>query len=229
MRLKEKRKAIQLRKRGLSLNDISRRLDVAKSSVSNWVSGIIDSDAISRGLRAKWIKRYDELTADVDAAGFVSLAGSGASRWIISKQLGLPLGAIDYLASKLNIVVLRRADASFRRVNTSGKCSLCCNTVVGRASYCNTCVSRLRRFKCKKKCVEYKGGKCERCGWLPSGAEQYAALHFHHTADDKLFNISRYLGRGWSYLSSELDKCEMICANCHCIEHSKYSSLYLGL
>jgi transposase len=63
----------------------------------------------------------------------------------------------------------------------------------------------------KKKLVEYKGGKCQICGY--NKCEQ--ALDFHHIdASQKDFDIS---SNSFSFdkMKKEADKCALLCANCH--------------
>jgi hypothetical protein len=55
---------------------------------------------------------------------------------------------------------------------------------------------------------------CMRCGYNEDGSK----LHFHHiNPSTKLFSI----GKGVSYspqkLQEEIDKCDLLCAACHCI------------
>lgn len=67
------------------------------------------------------------------------------------------------------------------------------------------------RRKAKIKLVEYKGGECERCGYKKC----IDALEFHHkNPSEKDFTIS---GKSWSFerLKKEVDKCIMVCSNCH--------------
>ena len=67
-----------------------------------------------------------------------------------------------------------------------------------------------RRRK-KIELVEYKGGECEKCGYKKS----INALEFHHIdPKQKDFSIS---GKSWSLerLKKEVDKCIIVCANCH--------------
>ena len=70
--------------------------------------------------------------------------------------------------------------------------------------------------------VEYKGGKCERCGY----SQRIGALEFHHLDSSKKdFNISqRGYTRGWKQVVEELEKCAMLCANCHRELHAQVSS-----
>ena len=81
-----------------------------------------------------------------------------------------------------------------------------------RAEYLKLAVIK-RRKKIKQLLVEYKGGKCEICGYSRSSA----ALELHHLdAKKKLFGISgQGLTRAWYRVKAEADKCIMICANCH--------------
>ena len=85
---------------------------------------------------------------------------------------------------------------------------------------CNTCVTRLRRLRIKIKAVAYKGGKCEICGY----DKHLAALDFHHldpTEKDFTVTTSKH-SYSWVTIQKELDKCTLLCSNCHRIEHSKY-------
>lgn len=69
--------------------------------------------------------------------------------------------------------------------------------------------------------VKYKGGKCERCGY----DKCMNALQFHHpNQNEKDFNISNYTCSKYLDLDKiykEVDKCILLCANCHAEEHEK--------
>ena len=88
---------------------------------------------------------------------------------------------------------------------------------------CNKCESELAVLKNQKrklKAVEYKGGKCEICGYN----KNISALEFHHLdPNEKDFTISG-TKCGWNDLQKELDKCIMICANCHREIHNPHST-----
>jgi ribosomal protein L30E len=67
------------------------------------------------------------------------------------------------------------------------------------------------RKRTKIKLVEYKGGKCEKCEYKKC----IEALEFHHlNPNEKDFTIS---GKSWSFdrLKEEVDKCILVCSNCH--------------
>ena len=70
-----------------------------------------------------------------------------------------------------------------------------------------------RRKKIKILAVEYKGGKCQICGYMKC----VGALELHHVNfRDKSFGVGdKGYTRAWSIVQKELDKCVLLCANCH--------------
>jgi hypothetical protein len=73
----------------------------------------------------------------------------------------------------------------------------------------------LWRKRVKQKLIDYKGGHCEMCGYDKCNR----ALQFHHkNPEEKDFQIS---GKSLSFekLKSEVDKCILVCSNCHCEIH----------
>lgn len=71
------------------------------------------------------------------------------------------------------------------------------------------------RNRTKQKLIDYKGGKCSRCGY---NKKVPAVYEFHHCKGEKDFTIS---GKSWSFarLKQEADKCVLLCANCHAEVH----------
>jgi len=68
-----------------------------------------------------------------------------------------------------------------------------------------------RQQKMKSQALIYKGNCCVICGYNRS---RYS-LTFHHIDPEKKdFGISTGI-RSWSKLQKELDKCVLLCANCH--------------
>ena len=97
--------------------------------------------------------------------------------------------------------------------------------VVGGKSYrrlkCRTCKRRDkndRRKRIREWLDEYKKELvCRRCSF-----DDFRALTFHHHGNSgKDFNIADMLSAGLSIRSilNEIEKCEVLCANCHQIEH----------
>lgn len=87
--------------------------------------------------------------------------------------------------------------------------------------HCKKCrqeaVSKRRR-KLKELAVAYKGGKCEICGYN----RYIGALEFHHkNPEEKDFQISCGNTLSFERIKSELDKCLLVCSNCHKELHDK--------
>lgn len=74
--------------------------------------------------------------------------------------------------------------------------------------------SYIRYTSNKQKAVEYKGGKCLDCG----GIFPNYVYDFHHL-DPNEKDHSWSLGCSWRKVKEELDKCVMLCANCHRVRH----------
>ena len=73
------------------------------------------------------------------------------------------------------------------------------------------------RKRTKLKLVEYKGGCCSRCSY----DKCISVLQFHHLdPSEKDFDIG---GKSWAYerLKQEVDKCILVCANCHIEIHEE--------
>jgi hypothetical protein len=86
----------------------------------------------------------------------------------------------------------------------------------GSSCYCKICsnshaIYRQRKFKIN--CVEYKGGSCSICGYNKC----IGALEFHHkdpTKKDYTIANQRFV-KFDDRIKKELDKCILVCANCH--------------
>ena len=118
-----------------------------------------------------------------------------------------------------------------------GSCRECKKVISTRFNYCspeckktfterNRNIARKRRSKAagiaviayrrriKEKAVIYKGGKCQKCGY----DKCIRALQFHHLLG-KDFSISDGGTKSWEIVKTEIDKCELVCANCHAEIH----------
>ena len=85
-------------------------------------------------------------------------------------------------------------------------------TYKDRATYLIKAVAK-RRKSLKAQALDYKGGKCAICGYDKCSS----ALEFHHIdPKQKDFGIGeKGYTRSWEKVKHELDKCILICSNCH--------------
>lgn len=74
--------------------------------------------------------------------------------------------------------------------------------------------------------IEYKGSACQRCGY----DRCEGALVFHHTEPGaKDFGVSeKGYTRSWEKVRAELDKCLLLCSNCHAEVHARQLSRAIG-
>jgi len=70
--------------------------------------------------------------------------------------------------------------------------------------------------------IQHKGGKCELCGY----DKCREALEFHHQDNAKKdFGISyKGITRSWKKIQQEIEKCTLVCANCHREIHAKLAA-----
>lgn len=60
--------------------------------------------------------------------------------------------------------------------------------------------------------IEYKGGKCNICGY----SKYVGALDLHHIKGKKDFTMGNDgYTHSWVAIEKELDKCILLCSNCH--------------
>ena len=135
----------------------------------------------------------------------------------IANELKIHRTTVSKILKRNNIEVVRK----FKIINTN--CSICKKEITNNnnnRSRCQSCSTNIRRYRVKKLSVEYLGNKCKRCDW--SG--DISGFDFHHLRD-KEFNLSgiNIANRKWSEVKKELDKCELLCALCHRLEHSNYT------
>ena len=79
----------------------------------------------------------------------------------------------------------------------------------------------------KRKLVAYKGGKCERC------KEEYHPNVFdfhHHDHTQKEFGVDQsQMSKAWDILVDEVDKCHLLCSNCHREVHTYHPAKFIKL
>ena len=107
------------------------------------------------------------------------------------------------------------------------KCTKCGETnpdnfTKGRYTECKKCRARYNTYKGDKnriKAIQYLGGKCKCCGYdkFP------CSLDIHHKDPlQKDPNFKHKRGWSWDRLKEELEKCILLCRNCHTAFHSGF-------
>ena len=90
--------------------------------------------------------------------------------------------------------------------------------------YCKKCSNHYHKERVKQvklKMIEFKGGVCEHCT-LKLEQLHYSVFEFHHInpkLKDPNFEHIKY--QKWSVIEKELNKCIMLCSNCHRMEHAR--------
>lgn len=68
------------------------------------------------------------------------------------------------------------------------------------------------RARLKERAVYVMGGKCQCCGY----DKCITALEFHHlNPEEKDFTFGTNCNRSWQTTRNEIQKCILVCANCH--------------
>ena len=95
-------------------------------------------------------------------------------------------------------------------------------TYADRRKYMIRAVAK-RRKKIRLKAVQHLGGKCFRCGY----SKYTEVLEFHHRdPSQKKFNISlKGHCRSWERVKEEIEKCDLLCVNCHRELHADLDKL----
>ena len=95
-------------------------------------------------------------------------------------------------------------------------------TYMDRREYNIQAVTK-RRKKIRLMAIAELGGKCIKCGY-----DKYPeVLEFHHRDPSKKdFNVSsKGHSRSWDRVKSEIEKCDLLCANCHRETHVELHKL----
>lgn len=124
---------------------------------------------------------------------------------------------------KEKILKLRNEGKSYREIEKLLDCSRSLiayhanNTTKEKA----LCKNKNNRFSRRKELKSKAGGECKICGYKKC----LAALHFHHREPKhKKFEITAYIwgaikNISLKELNAELEKCDLLCANCHAEVH----------
>ena len=158
----------------------------------------------------------------------ISKIEQGLSYPEIAKELKIPVTTLKSRCIKANISAknILKEKRALTNTKTCAHCKIekaFADFYIskGKMIYCKACTKKVcteRKRKFKQLCLDYKGNSCIKCGYnkCPN------ALHFHHLDPSKKeFHLATHKSY---YLSEkvklELDKCILVCANCHAEIHS---------
>ena len=149
------------------------------------------------------------LFISMDKKQLEKMIDAGLSSYAIADKLGKSKTTVWYWLKKYELVTRKLY-----------KCTICNDTdkshfTVGRFTQCKKCRRREQNNttrKYKTTLVQYKGGKCEICGY----DKCIAALDFHHL-DPSQKDTNWIHMRRWNpeRVKKEVDKCQLVCRNCH--------------
>ena len=178
-----KEKILELRINGKSMKQIARELGCAHSTVSYHCN--------KAGLGGDGINR--KILTEYEIDKIKELYSTGCSNDKLSKEFSV---------SKYEIRKYTKELKRYSRFDDS----------LTRKQRTSIMVSERRR-KTKDMAIEYKGGKCEKCGYNKCNG----ALEFHHlNPEEKDFSISTSgTTKSFERIKKEIDKCILVCANCH--------------
>jgi len=143
----------------------------------------------------------------------------GYSTWKIASILETTQTNVRYWLKKYELQTIRK----FNTIRNQKTCPRCKSTKPKSefytstkcSSYCKKCIkesNKERQKNAKQMAVDYKGGCCSNCGYNKS----LSALDFHHLdstiKDPDWNNYKRVFSNKYA---KELDKCILLCSNCH--------------
>lgn len=237
-----KEKIILLRKEGLTIKEIVEELHCSKSTISYHINKIglggkrnrflngVNDETINliKDLRLKKVS-YGEILKKVN------ISEDRLKKISNLLDLNKPISGFfnRKILNKDEVIAFYLENKS---LNKTAKFFKCCKTTIrkiipteiilsNKKIGClgdekkrkkSLCVVNWRKRK-KVELVNYKGGECVCCGYNKS----ISALQFHHlNPKEKDFSIS---GKSYSFekLKREVDKCILVCSNCHIEIHEQ--------
>lgn len=180
-----KEKILELRRLGKSMKSIAKELKCAHSTISYHCN--------NAGLGGKIDEKNRKILTNIEIEEIKKLYSTGYTNIKLSELFNV---------SKYEIRKYTKELKRYSRFDES----------LTRKQKISLMVSERRR-KLKDMAIEYKGGKCEKCGYNKCNG----ALEFHHlNPEEKDFSISSSgTTKSFERIKIEIDKCILVCANCH--------------
>lgn len=226
-----KEKILELRKKGYSINKIVDELGCAKSTVSYHINKVelfdLDSDLL-KDVNLETINIIKSMRLDSKSYSEilkkVVISEDKLKKICCFLNLNKAKNNIngldgDKIIEKyLEIKSLKKVAKYFNTTYDTIRKYVPTETLIQKVKTKTKSESVVEwRRRQKIKLIEYKGGCCEKCGYNKS----ISALQFHHlNPDEKDFQIG---GSSYSFekLKIEVDKCIMVCSNCHIEIHEE--------
>jgi predicted transcriptional regulator len=232
-----KEKIIELRKKGYTVNEIVGELGCAKSTVSYHINNVglggvrdsflsdINDDIINKIKEFRLLsKTYKEIREIVGVSEdklikICRLHGLNKPNNEVKRKSLKYEEVLEYYTRVKSL----RLTSKYFSVSRETLRKILPDNII-EINKCNKNVKKTNsqavidwRKRKKIELVEYKGGCCEKCGYNKS----ISVLQFHHLdPTQKDFTIS---SKSYSLekLKKEVDKCIMVCANCHLEIHEE--------
>jgi hypothetical protein len=149
------------------------------------------------------------------------LISQGFSSYEIAKQMNCGQTNVRYWLKKFNLTTKSLVCKTCGKI-LEGKrvifCSMRCKHLEPKNKQ-NVYIRQQERGKQRKlSLIKLKGGCCELCGY----SKNAAALQFHHedpTKKEHGLDARKLSNSSWEWCVSELEKCKLLCANCHAETH----------
>lgn len=181
----------------------------------------------------------------IDHNKLVELVKQGNSQQKIAKILNVTYHKVRSYCKDHNILTVRQVRWSkTKEVDGEKICAWCdvkkkveeFNIQVKSTGYrltvCKKCSSEnnsKNKMARKVEMVKYKGSECLNCK-IKLTEDNSSIFDFHHRdPKEKDIDLVKIKGRSWERVVVELDKCDLLCANCHRLVHAKLHKERIGL
>jgi DNA-binding CsgD family transcriptional regulator len=226
-----KEKILELRQKGYTVNQIVNELGCAKSTVSYHINNHNLGGSVNGflfGISQETIDTIKKLRLENKTySEILSLIDISEDKLVkICKILKLNFNIKNLIAKNLNKDEVKKLYLEIKSKKKVAKILGVSHDTITKLLNGFLIVKNKRtkteaviswRKRKKAELVEYKGGKCEKCGY----DKCVQALQFHHlNPKEKDFAVG---GKSYSFerLKKEVDKCIMVCANCHIEIHEE--------